>query len=82
MSDRLYDTICTVLYNKSYHQVFALNEYILDKVDEDERVYLSRDTVAEPELRHEYQTEFLNSISMGGLPQHRLINGLKNQPSS
>ncbi|GBP16954.1 hypothetical protein EVAR_101972_1 [Eumeta japonica] len=53
-------------------QVTALNQRILDKLSGESQTYLSINTVCNPNGVVNYPTEFLNSISVPGLPPHKL----------
>ena len=47
-----------------------INEWIIEKFPGAAATYRSADTVAEDDLRNVYPTEFLNSITLSGMPQH------------
>ena len=49
--------------------VDKLNENIMEKFSGDGKTYLSTDSVAE-DLHNTYPTDFLNSISLSGMPPH------------
>ncbi|GFT97319.1 uncharacterized protein TNCV_2899141 [Trichonephila clavipes] len=53
-------------------QVSVLNQRILDKIPGESQTYLSINTVRNLEEAVNYPTEFLNSISVSGLPPHKL----------
>ncbi|GFX68474.1 uncharacterized protein TNCV_2004881 [Trichonephila clavipes] len=53
-------------------QVSVLNERMLDKIHGESQTYLSINTVCNPDEAVNYPTEFLNSISVPGLPPHKL----------
>ena len=44
----------------------------MDKFPGDGKTYNSADTVAEEELQSEYPTDFLNSITLSGMPPHSM----------
>ncbi|XP_074298485.1 uncharacterized protein LOC141629368 [Silene latifolia] len=56
--------------------VEEVNDYVLDQIQKEEKVYLSSDEISKEEtnygVRELYSTEFLNSIRCSGLPNHRL----------
>nr|CAG8627565.1 809_t:CDS:2 [Entrophospora candida] len=55
-------------------QVKAINDIIMTQFPGDTVEYLSTDMVEEQaEAEHLYPVEFLNSLTIGGLPPHRLI---------
>nr|CAG8536686.1 12222_t:CDS:2 [Entrophospora candida] len=55
-------------------QVNAINDIIMTQFPGDAVEYLSADMVEEQaEAEHLYPVEFLNSLTIGGLPPHRLI---------
>ena len=49
--------------------VDKLNEMIMDKIP---GTYLSADTIAEEDLHNAYPSEFLNSITLSGMPPHSM----------
>ena len=49
-----------------------INDIIMDKYPGEGRTYLSADTVAEEDMQHAYPTEFLNSITLSGMPPHSM----------
>ncbi|GFS55860.1 ATP-dependent DNA helicase [Trichonephila clavipes] len=53
-------------------QVSVLNQRMLDKIPGESQTYLSINTVCNPDEAVNYPTEFLNSISVPGLPPHKL----------
>jgi len=58
-------------------EVDGVNQYLLDQVQGDEKVYLSSDSIcndskAYDESAETYTTEFLNSIKGSGLPSHKI----------
>ncbi|GFW36896.1 ATP-dependent DNA helicase [Trichonephila clavipes] len=53
-------------------QVSVLNQRMLDKIPGESQTYLSINTVRYPDEAVNYPTEFLNSISVPGLPPHKL----------
>nr|XP_043629767.1 ATP-dependent DNA helicase PIF1-like [Erigeron canadensis] len=60
------------------HEVVDLiNETVMEKIDGEEKVYLSSDSICESEIgsdfnQHLYNQDFLNSIKVAGIPNHRL----------
>ena len=50
--------------------VDKINEMIMEKFPGIGHTYLSADTVAENDLQNAYPTEFLNSITLSGMPPH------------
>ncbi|XP_074277584.1 uncharacterized protein LOC141601219 [Silene latifolia] len=54
----------------------VVNDYVLDQIQKEEKVYLSSDEISKEEtnsgVRELYSTEFLNSIRCSGLPNHSL----------
>ncbi|GFT18620.1 ATP-dependent DNA helicase [Trichonephila clavipes] len=53
-------------------QVSLLNQRMLDKIPGESQTYISINTVCNPDEVVNYPTEFLNSISVPGLPPHKL----------
>ena len=45
----------------------------MEKFPGEGKTYLSADTVAEEDLRNAYPTDFLNSITLSGMPPHSMI---------
>ena len=45
---------------------------VMDKFPGIEHTYLSADSVAEDDLQNAYPTEFLNSITLSGMPPHTM----------
>ena len=54
--------------------VDKINNEIISKIEGDSRTYLSYDQVVtdDEEVRNNFQTEFLNTLSLSGLPSHKL----------
>ncbi|CAN0904885.1 ATP-dependent DNA helicase PIF1 [Linum grandiflorum] len=57
--------------------VTKINDYILSQLPGEHRIYLSSDTLTtngsnQAALELEYPTEFLNSLSFNGMPEHQL----------
>ncbi|CAN0874970.1 ATP-dependent DNA helicase PIF1 [Linum grandiflorum] len=57
--------------------VTKINDYILSQLPGEQRTYLSSDTLTtnganQTALEIEYPTEFLNSLSFNGMPEHQL----------
>ena len=50
--------------------VDKLNEMIMERFPGEGKIVLSADTVAEEELQNTYPTDFLNSITLPGMPPH------------
>ena len=56
-------------------QVDKINTLVMDQfpaTNNTTKVYLSADTVADEDQQHLYPTEFLNSLTPSGTPQHKL----------
>ena len=49
-----------------------INEMIMDKFPGIGHTYLSADTIAEEDMYNAYPTEFLNSITLSGMPPHSM----------
>ena len=49
-----------------------MNEIIMEKFPGEGKTYLSADTVAEEDLHNTYPTDFLNSITLSGMPPHSM----------
>ncbi|XP_074318687.1 uncharacterized protein LOC141655509 [Silene latifolia] len=61
----------------THETVYMVNDYLLTKVQGEEKVYLSSDSICRSEIldafdESAYSTEFLNSIRCPGLPNHEL----------
>ncbi|CAN1174080.1 ATP-dependent DNA helicase PIF1 [Linum perenne] len=57
--------------------VSDINDYVLTRIPGDAKTYLSSDTLAttgpnQQRMELEYPTEFLNSLTFNGMPEHRL----------
>ena len=52
--------------------VDKLNEIVMDKFPGQGKTYLSADTVDEKDTENLYPTEFLNSITLSGMPPHSM----------
>ena len=52
--------------------VDKINEAIMDKFPGQGKTYLSADSVAEEDLQNGYPTDFLNSITLSGMPPHSM----------
>ncbi|CAN1174081.1 ATP-dependent DNA helicase PIF1 [Linum perenne] len=57
--------------------VSDINDYVLTRIPSDAKTYLSSDTLAttgpnQQRMELEYPTEFLNSLTFNGMPEHRL----------
>ncbi|XP_074291818.1 uncharacterized protein LOC141618623 [Silene latifolia] len=65
-----------VVLAPTHDVVEVVNDYVLDEIQKDEKVYLSSDEISKEEtncgVRELYSTEFLNSIRCSGLPNHSL----------
>ncbi|XP_074266034.1 uncharacterized protein LOC141588493 [Silene latifolia] len=85
--DAIYPSLENQLSNPEYlqerailaptHEIVELvNDYILSRIPETEKIYFSSDEVSKNEtnigVRDLYSTEFLNSIKCSGLPNHEL----------
>ena len=55
-----------------YESVDKINETIITKFPGQGKSYLSADTVAEEDLQNTYPTDFLNSITLSGMPPHSM----------
>ena len=69
--DKYYIAHRTILTPKNEH-VDKINAHIMSLFPGKSFVYKSADTIAEEELFHTYPTEFLNSLSLSGLPPHEM----------
>ena len=69
--DKYYVSKCAILTPKN-ENVDKINEMIMDKFPGIGNTYLSADTVAEDDLCNAYPTEFLNSITLSGMPPHSM----------
>ncbi|CAN0904880.1 ATP-dependent DNA helicase PIF1 [Linum grandiflorum] len=86
--DRVYPQLQTSYHNVAYIRTRAIvaptnadvtkiNDYILSQLPGEHRIYLSSDTLTtngsnQAALELEYPTEFLNSLSFNGMPEHQL----------
>ncbi|XP_074318412.1 uncharacterized protein LOC141655221 [Silene latifolia] len=65
-----------VVLAPTHDVVEVVNDYVLDQIQKEEKVYLSSDEIGKEEtncgVRELYSTEFLNSIRCSGLPNHSL----------
>ena len=52
--------------------VDKLNELIMNNFPGEGRIYLSADTIDEKDNEHLYPIEFLNSITLSGMPPHSM----------
>ena len=52
---------------------FSIKDFIVSKFEASSQTYYSVDTVVDREESVHYQTEFLNSLTPPGIPQHKLI---------
>ena len=52
--------------------VDRINELIMDRFPGEGKVYLSADSVAEEDLQNAYPTDFLNSVTLFGMPPHSM----------
>ena len=52
--------------------VDTLNESIMKKFPGEGKTYMSADSVAEEDLHNAYPTDFLNSITLSGMPPHSI----------
>ncbi|XP_074293618.1 uncharacterized protein LOC141620716 [Silene latifolia] len=75
LGDPQYFTERAVL-TPTHDVVEVVNDYVLDQIQKEEKVYLSSDEISKEEtncgVRELYSTEFLNSIRCSGLPNHNL----------
>ena len=68
-ADKYFISRCAIL-TPINDNVDKINNIIMDKYPGEGRTYLSADTVAEEDMQHAYPTEFLNSITLSGMPPH------------
>ncbi|XP_074265294.1 uncharacterized protein LOC141587722 [Silene latifolia] len=65
-----------VVLAPTHDVVEVVNDYVLDQIQKEEKVYLSSDEISKEKtncgVRELYSTEFLNSIRCSGLPNHSL----------
>ena len=52
--------------------VDKINEIIMKKFPGEGQTYLSADSVAEDDLHNTYPTDFLNSVTVSGMPPHAM----------
>ena len=52
--------------------VHKINEIIMKKFPGEGQTYLSADSVAEDDLHNTYPTDFLNSVTVSGMPSHAM----------
>ena len=65
--DKYFVSRCAILTPRN-DDVDMINEWIIEKFPGAAATYRSADTVAEDDLRNAYPTEFLNSITLSGMP--------------
>ena len=70
-ADKYFISRCAIL-TPINDNVDKINDIIMDKYPGEGRTYLSADTVAEEGMQHPYPTEFLNSITLSGMPPHSM----------
>ena len=70
-ADKYFISRCAIL-TPINDNVDKINDIIMDKYPGEGRTYLSADTVAEEGMQHAYPTEFLNSITLSGMPPHSM----------
>ena len=63
---------CRAILTPKNENVDKLNEMIMDKFPGIGHTYLSRDTITEEDLHNAYPSEFLNSITLSGMPHHSM----------
>ena len=89
VTQHIYPNIMSNLWFPSYFQdrailapthdeVDKVNKHMMSKIDGEERVYYSSDSVSDTDVDFNfdeslYTTEFLNSIRMSGVPHHELV---------
>ena len=61
---------CHAILTPINDNVDKISENIMDKFPGKGKTYLSADSVAEEDLHNAYQTDFLNSITLSGMPPH------------
>ena len=54
-------------------EIYKINEFILSKFEASSQTYYLVATVMDREEAVHYPTEFLNSLTPPGIPQHKLI---------
>ena len=69
--DKYYASRRAILTPKN-ENVDKINEKIMDRFPSIGHTYLSADSVAEEDLVNAYPTEFLNSITLSGMPPHSM----------
>ena len=52
--------------------VDKINEVIMAKFPGEDKTYLSADSVADEDMANTYPTDFLNSITLSGMPPHTM----------
>ena len=61
-----------VLLTPLNDNVDKLNEVIMAKFPGEGKTYLSADTVADEDMANTYPTDFLNSVTLSGMPPHAM----------
>ena len=70
-ADKYYVAHCAILTPKNEH-VDKINAHVMSLFPGKSRTYKSADTIAEEDLSQTYPTEFLNSLTLSGLPPHEM----------
>ena len=70
-TDKYFVARCTILTPKN-ENVDKINEVIMTKFPGEGKTYLSADTVGEEDSYNIYPIEFLNSITLSGMPPHAM----------
>ena len=70
-ADKLFVSCCAIL-TPINDNVDKINEIIMKKFPGEGQTYLSADSVAEDDLHNTYSTDFLNSVTLSGMPPHAM----------
>ena len=54
------------------YNVDKINEVIMEKFPGEGKTYLSADSVADEDMANTYPTDFLNSVTLSGMPPHAM----------
>ena len=60
------------ILTRMHENVDELNEAIVDKFPGEGKTYLCADSAVEEDLHNTYPTDFLNSITLSGMPSHSM----------
>ena len=71
-SDKFFVSCCAIL-TPINDSVDKINESIMEKFPGEGKSFLSANSIAEDDLIDAYPTDFLNSISLSGMPPHLII---------